>query len=527
MPAALCYTCDTFLSYAYVDDLPVAESQQAGGWVSTFYETLAREVRQRLGRTDVALWKDDELAYDQSLTRQLIEKVQSAAVLIVMLSPGYIRSEWCGRERQWFMQAVRSCGNARVFVVAKEWIAPADVPAELRDYKRFPFCTGDERDCITFGYPRPNLADERSRAAFYDNIIKLSREIAAALKKAQASPAPPPPLSPPPQPGGNDHPERRLVQPPRLAPARRVFLAETTDDLEGERDMVRAFLDQHGIDVLPAAGVYYPTAPDGFRAAVEQDLQGASVFVQLLGGIPGRRPTTLPQGYPWLQWKLAKSHAATGRLLPILQWCSLALDISAVKDEPVMAFLRTDTVRQESLVDFQRSILAALEPPKNDAPQSNRAIEPDERPKLVCVNVDSSDRMLAEQIQSILRRERIEFISVLFGGSAPDNRELLENGLKECDGLIVIYGEAKDSWVDRQLLECRKSRAFRDRPFAALGIFEGPPPDRPGAKPPINVYLDGLEQYDCRGAPIDANGLERGVQAFLDRLRLNVSVKAA
>ena len=142
MPAGLGYIYDAFLSYAHVDDLPIPESPQAGGWISTFYETLASEVRQRLGRTDVALWKDDELAYDQSLTRQLIETVQSAAVLIVMLSPGYIRSEWCGRERQAFMQAVRSRGDARVFVVAKEWIAPADVPAELRDYKRFPFFSG-------------------------------------------------------------------------------------------------------------------------------------------------------------------------------------------------------------------------------------------------------------------------------------------------------------------------------------------------------------------------------------------------
>ena len=221
-------------------------------------------------------------------------------------------------------------------------------------------------------------------------------------------------------------------------------------------------------------GFTTPRPPDRFRAAVEQELQEAGVFVQLLGGIPGRRPAGLPQGYPRLQWELAKGHAESGRSLPILQWCSPSLDIAAIKDEQVMAFLRTHTVRQESLVDFQRSILAALEPPKKGEAQSNnRAIEPDERPKLVCVNVDNSDRLLAEQIQTILRRERIEFISVWFGGSAPENRELLESGLKECDGVIVIYGQAKDSWVDRQLLECRKSRAFRDRPFAALGIFEG------------------------------------------------------
>ena len=141
----------------------------------------------------------------------------------------------------------------------------------------------------------------------------------------------------------------------------------------------------------------------------------------------------------------------------------------------------------------------------------------------MCVNVDNSDRHLAEQIQDILKGEKTEFISIRFGDSAPDNRELMENGLRECDGVIVVYGQAKDSWVDRRLLECRKSRAFRDRPFAALGIFHGPP----DAKLPINVYLDGLENYDCRGTPSDPGVIKREVRAFLDRLRAKIQAKAA
>ena len=85
------YTYDTFLSYAHVDDRPVPDAEDDKGWVTIFYENLQIEVQNRLGRTDVELWKDDELSYHKSLTRQLFDTVRSSAILIVMLSPGYIR----------------------------------------------------------------------------------------------------------------------------------------------------------------------------------------------------------------------------------------------------------------------------------------------------------------------------------------------------------------------------------------------------------------------------------------------------
>ena len=340
MPVADGCTYDTFLSYAHVDDVPVPNSNDTTGWVTVFYETLGVELRKRLGRTDVELWKDDELGYHQSLSRQLIDTVRSSAILVVMLSPGYVRSDWCGRERAAFMQAVRSRGDAPVFVVAKEWIEDATVPVELRDYKRFPFFSGNENDWATFGNPRPNPDDPR-HAPFYDNIVKLSRAMAGVLTRLS---------TPSPLPGLSDHTIPPIIRPtpndrPKLT-GKRVFLAETTDDLEGDRDKVRAFLDQLGIEALPASGVYYPSEGRAFREAMEQDLRAADVFVQLLGGVPGRRPLDVPQGYPRLQWELATG--LTEKSLPILQWCSPSLDIRAVKDEHLATLLRSATVRQES-----------------------------------------------------------------------------------------------------------------------------------------------------------------------------------
>lgn len=514
---AFAYGCayDTFLSYAHIDDLPVPGSSVSSGWVSAFHETLENEVQQRLGRRDVTLWKDDDLRYDQSLSQQLTENVRASAILVVMLSPGYLSSDWCRRERNAFLEAIRARGDAPVIVIAKEPVPDEALPAELRDRKRFPFYGGSNN--ITFGHPLPN-PDNPTHAPFYVKILELSRAIADVLTKmSTASPAPAKPEQ-----GLPDHPPQPLLNSPPTAGSspligKRVFLAEATDDLEEERDGVRAYLDQHGIEVLPAAGVYYPPEATAFREAVAKDLGASEVFVQLLSASRGKRPKDVPQGYPNLQWELATNNSVGS--VPVLQWCNPSLDVSAIKDEHLGALLRSPTVRAESLVDFERAILSALTVPKA------KSMAPS--PSLICVNVDNSDRHLAEQIQAILMRLKTEFILIRFGSSSPDNRELLERGLRECDGLIVVYGEAKDSWVARQLLECRKSRAFRTQPFAALGIFQGPPPEAPGPKPPVDVYLDGLENYDCRSAANDATAIEREVRVFLDRLKARMQPKAA
>lgn len=496
MPVADGYQHDIFLSYAHVDDAAVPGSRNETGWVSTFYDVLNYEVRQRLGRADAHTpWKDDDLRYDQSLTRQLLETVRNSAILLVMLSPGYVRSDWCRRERTALLEGVRARGDAPVLVVEKEPVDGSVLPEEFRDRKRFPFWTGTPDVPRTLGHPRPN-PDNPNHAPFYDKIADLSREIAKVLTE----------LAPPPARSG-------LCDLPVKPIGKTVFLAQVTDDLEADRDSVRAFLDQRGIRALPPSGVYYPQEPKAFREAAEKDLQEADVFVQLLSGARGIRPPDLAQGYAKFQWELASSRP--GKSIPILQWCSPLLDICKVTDPDLRALMQSATVRAESLVDFQRAILAAIETPTAPSPTPTTNI-------LVFVNVDSTDRELAEKVKDILGRCGAEVSLPALGEDSASNREDLANNLRSCDGLIVVYGQTTHLWVRRQLLEFRKQRAFRapDHPILALNIFEGPPP---GEKLPIGMTLKDLVVQDCR----DPNVLEAAVRSFLDRVQARMRPKAA
>jgi hypothetical protein len=83
----------------------------------------------------------------------------------------------------------------------------------------------------------------------------------------------------------------------------------------------------------------------------------------------------------------------------------------------------------------------------------------------------------------------------------------LEESLKECDGLVLIYGASEPSWVRDQLRRGRKTLSQRERALAALAIYLSPPPQ----KKELAVALPDLITLDGR-AGIDAEALRPFVQ---------------
>jgi hypothetical protein len=72
-------------------------------------------------------------------------------------------------------------------------------------------------------------------------------------------------------------------------------------------------------------------------------------------------------------------------------------------------------------------------------------------------------------------------------------RQDLEENLKGCDGLVLIYGATEPSWVRDQLRQGRKVLSQRERELAALAIYVGPPPQKGdlAVALPRLVTLDG------------------------------------
>ena len=99
---------------------PPAAFPDRPGWVTTLVLGLEECLARKLGRVDsYDLWRDAKLAGHVELTPEILGRVRDAAVLLLVLSPAYLASEWCRRELAAFHEEIRrrKAARGRVFVV--------------------------------------------------------------------------------------------------------------------------------------------------------------------------------------------------------------------------------------------------------------------------------------------------------------------------------------------------------------------------------------------------------------------------
>lgn len=468
------YEHDLFVSYAHIDNKPMSED--APGWVTMLVDKLETRLAQKLGRAEFfKLWKDDQLSRHEGVTPQLLEAVKDAATCLVVLSPSYLASKWCLREKDTFLEQVqhrRVRTGTRVFLIEREEVERDKRPPEFVDLPSYRFWQPASHDRPQRVLLAAGRLEDPDYVTFFDRVEELAGDLAKELERLKEGPGPEADTRP------------------------CVYLAEVTDDLDDERDKVCRYLDQAGVRVLPEA--LFPRDPEAFRSAMEADLSRAQLYVQLLGGLRGKRWPNLEQGCAQFQYEIARESDR-----PIYQWRSPELDLDSVRDPTYRELLEVETVRAEPIEEFKREIERKLFEEEKSEPGR---VMPS---ALVFVNSDPSDRKLAEGIREELKRRRINVSLPLREGKPSEIREDLEYNLETCSALLIVYGEATASWVRRQLLQCHRSLARRDPPLPALALYRGPPEP----KSELDMEILDLREIDCT-AGLDHEALE----SFLDAI---------
>ena len=91
------FTNDIFISYSHKDDQAV----DGPGWVTDFHRHLSIEVEEALGE-DVHIWRDKRITGATDFTKDLEKQIRGSAILLAVLSPGYVKSKWCDWELKGF-----------------------------------------------------------------------------------------------------------------------------------------------------------------------------------------------------------------------------------------------------------------------------------------------------------------------------------------------------------------------------------------------------------------------------------------
>jgi chromosome segregation ATPase len=180
------YKNDIFISYAHVDNeqLPGADT----GWVTTLVSALRKSLAQKLGRADsYSLWMDYELRGNQPVNNDIYEQLKGSAILVFILSTGYLASRWCLLEFHTFLSQVEQ-DSGRLFMVGYEPVKTEELP-EVQKLLNYPFWQRDDHtgEPRTLGIPKPNPDRDPE---YYQQLNKLATELANKLKQLQAE-APP------------------------------------------------------------------------------------------------------------------------------------------------------------------------------------------------------------------------------------------------------------------------------------------------------------------------------------------------
>ena len=186
-----------------------------------------------------------------------------------------------------------------------------------------------------------------------------------------------------------------------------------------------------------------------------------------------------------------------------------------VKDSAHRKLLEDPEVMAVDIEEFKATIVERVR--KVLTPQAPSKKEQIGGDYLVFVNAAEDDLQLAASVSQELDRRSIGYVLPLRQGQPSDLRQDLEQNLKECDGVILIFGRTGELWVRSQLLQARKISPQRDYPLRIIAVYEGPPP-KEGTDLGIKLPRVPLRIMRCYSGPdeFELNG-------FVDALRAGVA----
>ena len=464
-----------FISYAHIDNQPLTPQQQ--GWITRFHASLAALLSMRIGRK-AEIWRDDKLRGNDIFADEITDQFHQTALLVSVLTPRYLASEWCTRElRAFCVQAERSGGvvlgnKARVFKVLKAPIASqAALPAVLKDMLGYEFFAFDD------GAPLELDAayGERFAQDYNRKVGKLAWDMAQLLGQLEAQ-APSVEAQAPP------------VEPPGAVPAaarRSIYLAECSYDRRDAREMIESDLLLHGYRVLPEQRL--PIEDEAaYVAALDALLAGCCLSIHLIGSQYG----AVPDGPGEKSVGVLQNEAAARRsrhcgMLRLI-WLPQATHSDHPAQQGFIRILHEDAAAQfgadlvsGDLEEFKTTLhatLARLErpPPAPPEKQPVRAAEAaqaradaagpqalaDDAP-LVLVLCDEKDRKATIGLRKLLKQAGLDPRLPAFEGDAAALREANQRLLGSCDAVLLYYGAGDDAWKRSTDSELKKSRGLR------------------------------------------------------------------
>jgi hypothetical protein len=468
------FESDVFISYAHLDNQELMEGHR--GWVANFHRALEIRVSQLLG-AHPQIWRDPKLKGSDFFENTLLERLKRVGVLLSVVSPRYLKSDWTRRELLEFWKNAEEAGGllvngkSRVFKVMKTPVPVEAQPAQLQKMLGYEFYridpeTGRVREL-------DHVFGPEAQRDFWMKVDDVAHDLSALLEALHEA----------------DH----VPDEPKAT----VFLAEVTSDLQEEYEVVRRDLLEQGCTVLPTRPL--PLRGRELEPFLTSELEQCDLSIHLIGRSYGIVPEGGTSSITELQNEYAIQRGTRGGFTRLL-WLPDGLRSDDLRQQIFIDHARSDArvltgadLLETSIEEFRTVLRARLEqfrppaPPPVEAPAAAAASAPGAAPggdlARVYVVCDQRDQDAVGAWTDFLFDQGLEVVPSVFDGDETEVREYHEESLRLCDGVLIYYGAGNEMWLRRKLREVQKSAGYgREQPIRAVGICVAPPMSPPKAQ---------------------------------------------
>lgn len=384
--------------------------------------------------------------------------------------PRYVKSEWCLRELEEFIdkveqnQPVDTGNKSRVFKVIKAPIERTQHPAKTQDMTGYEFFREDPSSGRLREFVRgfgANIDPE-----FWEKLYDLAQDICQLLetvKEQQDGPAP-----------------------PSVTPSgRTIYLAQTTFEMNDNRDLLRRELEAYGHTVLPDQAL--PMRGPELETAVRNDLQACDLSIHFVGAEYGVVPEAAEHSIVKLQNDLAVERAAAPGFTHLL-WLPPNLDPTDARQQTFIAGLldgsmlaRDSELLQTPIAELKATVHDRLTPREEDAAPDGDAApaEGEDGPLIIYLICDEQDEEATEPLDNYLYEQGFEVKLPVFDGSEAEVAEAHRERLRRCDAALIYYGGGSEAWLDSKIRELLKAPGYgRDGKIPLTAVYVAGPEDR-------------------------------------------------
>jgi hypothetical protein len=442
------YRWDLFISYAHKD-----ERNFPPGWVSGFVGDLRMAIENGLSRPlEIFFDQAEQKAYNT--IESILSEVRSSALLVVLATPSWIKSDWCGRELKEFLST--RADTTRVMVAELhppegELAFPPTLPDNMR--KEFYTRAGPKAVPLLMerGEREYQICIQTLAEDIRCRLLSLAREDRPQVVRADAAAAP------------------AVAAVPEGAHS--VLIAACTADVADESDAVSDYLASQGIAVLRPAEPL-PSSREQFETEFGAMLDRADVYIHLLGRKKGSASAL---GSSFTEVQLAMAEA---RGIETFLWLPDELDPHRIQDEEYRGILLR--ARNGSAVpELTRAVLEKLQEIQRAAEKPAPTLDAaGMRAPVVLVNADPEDfEFAAELVQACADNDCITLLDDC------EINEIARQNWADADVIAFVQGNVSPRWLTSRIINVHRERAIANSGGALRGqaaIYAPPPPKRVG-----------------------------------------------